>query len=141
MAKPTAPSGWKRLRLPAPSSRREVVSLLGVTPRPLPLPETPQTRRGVEANGERSQPPVCPLTLELVHGSAPGRICRNSECSSSPRGRALFSRRREFANWSTTAVLSAGCVVLLLTVQARFSSGTKKASPSPPKNPKLLLCH
>lgn len=74
MAKPTAPSGWKRLRLPAPSSRREVVSLLGVAPRPLPLPEPPQTRRGVEANGKRSQTPGCPLTLELVHGSAPGRI-------------------------------------------------------------------
>lgn len=56
MAKAPAPSGWKRLRLPAPSSWRVVVPL---SVHPCPLPQ-PQTRRGVEANGDNS-----PLTLEL----------------------------------------------------------------------------
>lgn len=108
-------------------------------PRPLPLPEPPQTRRGVEANGDSCQLPVCPLTLEQVTAelgedtvvflsTLPSRVCVV------PPGAVISPFVRG-------AVVSGRCVVLLLTVQAGFSSGTKKASPSPPKKLKLLLCH
>lgn len=41
VAKPPAPSGWKRIRLPAPSSRRVVFSLLGIPPGPCPYQNPP----------------------------------------------------------------------------------------------------
>lgn len=100
-------------------------------PRPLPLPEPPQTRRGVEANGERSQSPVCPLTLERVTAELQGDTAgfltaRARRGCAVPPGAVISPMVRG-------TVVSGRGVVLLLTVQARFSSGTKKGQPLTPE--------
>ena len=128
MAKPPAPSGWKRLRLPAPSSWRVVFSLFGVPPPPAPS-RTPQTRRGVEANGDSWQLQVCPLTLEWLMVELEGDnvlvyplLLRSAACSPLCCDWADCPEQCDFSSVCFTPAHRS----------SRILQRNKKANPSPP---------
>lgn len=126
MAKPPAPQGWKRLSLPAPSSRHAVFSFLGVPPPPAPN-RTPKTRRGVEANVDSYQLPSDP---RCCRDTADGRYRLNHSSVTGLRGppwRCDFADcpRRSYSCWLCCDPGHRS---------SRILQRNKKASPSPPKN-------